>query len=85
MPKPQNRTMSVSQFRSRCFEVVDQVARGKVERIVLTKRGEPIAALIRYVQRHPKLHGAMTGTVSIAFGVDIAEPTGEVWEAERDD
>jgi hypothetical protein len=31
------------------------------------------------------LWGAMRGTVTIAPGVDLTEPTGEVWEAERDE
>ena len=28
------------------------------------------------------LHGAMRGTVQIAPGLDLTEPTGETWEAE---
>jgi hypothetical protein len=41
----------------------------------------------RKIKEAPKeftkdLHGAMRGTVRIAPGVDLTEPTGEKWDAE---
>jgi hypothetical protein len=51
-----------------------------------TERGH-CYLVYRKIKEAPKeftkdLHGAMRGTVRIAPGVDLTEPTGEKWDAE---
>jgi antitoxin (DNA-binding transcriptional repressor) of toxin-antitoxin stability system len=58
------------------------VAQGKSSRVVLTRRNRPVAALVPYQQKLTPLWGAMKGSVVIAAGTDLTEPTGEIWEAD---
>lgn len=83
MSKARETTIPVTQFKAKCLSVIDRVARGKAGRVVLTKRGKPVAALVSISKALPNPRGALKGTVFIPSGVDIAEPTGEDWEANR--
>ncbi len=85
MPKARETTIPVTEFKAKCLAVIERVASGKAGRVVLTKRGKPVAALVPCAPARHRLWGAMRGTVFIPKGVDITEPTGEVWEAERDE
>jgi antitoxin (DNA-binding transcriptional repressor) of toxin-antitoxin stability system len=62
--------------------LLGRIARGSLRRIVLTKRGKEVAAIVPFAP--PRLRGALKGTLFISPGVDITEPTGEVWDAELD-
>jgi antitoxin (DNA-binding transcriptional repressor) of toxin-antitoxin stability system len=78
--------IGVTAFKGRCLGLIDQVAEGKTDRIVLLKRNRPIAAIIPIqdaAEGNTDLWGAMRGTVVIAPGVDLTESAGEVWEAEQ--
>ena len=85
MRKTRETTIPVTEFKAKCLSVIERVASGKAGRIVLTKRGKPVAALVPCAPARHRLWGAMRGTVFIPEGVDITEPTGEVWDAERDE
>ena len=77
--------IGVTAFKSQCLGLIDAVAQGKTERVVLLKHNRPIAAIVPIVdEASPRvdLWGAMRGTVSIAPGVDLTEPAGETWDAE---
>jgi antitoxin (DNA-binding transcriptional repressor) of toxin-antitoxin stability system len=79
-------TIGVTAFKAQCLGLIDDVAQGKTDRIVLLKHNRPIAALVAVNDdaREPfDLWGAMRGTVTVAPGVDLTESTGEVWEAEQ--
>lgn len=85
MRKRTEKTIAVSAFKPRSLAIIDEVATGKTSRVVLTRRGKPVAAILPLARpRMVDLWGAMRGSVRIAPGVDITEPTGEVWDAERD-
>jgi antitoxin (DNA-binding transcriptional repressor) of toxin-antitoxin stability system len=79
-------TIGVTAFKSKCLGLIDDVAQGKTDRIVLLKHNRPIAAIVP-IASGPEddfdLWGAMRGTVTIAPGVDLTEGTGEVWDAEQ--
>jgi len=85
MPPRANKTViGVTAFKSQCLGLIDDVAQGKTDRIVLLKHNRPIAAIIPLsVGAAPDLWGAMRGTVTVAPGVDLTEPTGERWDAEQ--
>lgn len=85
MPKPKNTAIGVTAFKTKCLGLIDQVAEGKTNRIVLLKHNRPVAAVVpfREVQDDFDLWGAMRGTVTVPPGVDLTESTGEVWDAEQ--
>ena len=77
------RAIGVTAFKAQCLGVIDDVARGKTSRVILMKHNRPIAAIVPIVDEPVELWGAMRGTVRVAPDVDLTEPTGEAWEAER--
>jgi len=82
-------SIGVTAFKSQCLGLIDDVAQGKTSRIVLMKHNRPVAALVRIAPETDDdetlcgLWGAMKGMMTITPGVDITEPTGEVWDAEQ--
>jgi prevent-host-death family protein len=74
--------INVTAFKGQCLALIDAVAQGKASRVVLTRRGQPVAALVPYGQSRPELWGAMRGTAKVAQGTDLARPTGETWKAD---
>ncbi|HME27388.1 MAG TPA: type II toxin-antitoxin system Phd/YefM family antitoxin [Acetobacteraceae bacterium] len=74
--------INVTAFKAQCLALIDAVAAGKASRVVLTRRGRPVAALVPYGQRLPELWGALRGTAKITSGSDLARSTDEVWKAD---
>lgn len=74
--------VGVTAFKAQCLALIDDVARGKTRRVVLMKHNRPVAAIVPVEQDLRELWGAMRGSVKIAPGADLTQPTGEVWEAE---
>jgi antitoxin (DNA-binding transcriptional repressor) of toxin-antitoxin stability system len=84
-PTKAEEMIGVTAFKSQCLALIDKVAQGKTGRVVLLKHNRPIAAVVPLTEnaKHSfELWGAMRGTVTVAPGVDLTEPTGELWEAE---
>jgi antitoxin (DNA-binding transcriptional repressor) of toxin-antitoxin stability system len=84
-PAKAEETIGVTAFKSQCLSLIDNVAQGKTGRVVLLKHKRPIAAIVPIAENAKDsvdLWGAMRGTVTVAPGVDLTEPTGELWEAE---
>jgi antitoxin (DNA-binding transcriptional repressor) of toxin-antitoxin stability system len=79
--------VNVTAFKSRCLGYIDAVASGRQDRVILTKHGRAVAELrpLTEAEARPavELHGAMRGSVRVPDGIDITEPTGEVWDAEN--
>ena len=78
--------IGVTAFKSQCLGLIDDVALGKTGRVVLLKHNRPVAAIVPFPDKGEDcidLWGAMRGTVTVAPGVDLTEPSGEVWEAEN--
>jgi antitoxin (DNA-binding transcriptional repressor) of toxin-antitoxin stability system len=79
-------TINVTAFKAQCLGLINDVAQGKTDRIVLLKHNRPIAAVVPLggdASEAFDLWGAMRGTVTVAPGVDLTESTGEIWEAEQ--
>ncbi len=85
MRKTAEKVIAVSAFKPRSLAVIAEVASRRTSRVVLTRRGKPVAAIVP-VDPEPldDLWGAMRGSVKIPSGVDITEPIGEDWDADRD-
>ena len=70
-------TMSASKFKSTCLAVLEEVARQKT-RIIITKRGRPIAEVIPYEPEAEQMPLKDT----ITFMGDLISPVaGDDWEA----
>ena len=70
-------TLTVSKFKATCLAVVDEVATAK-KRIIITKRGKPVAELIPYEDETE----AVPLKDTVAFVGDIISPVAaEDWEA----
>ena len=77
--------VAVSAFKPRSLELIERVASGRASRIVLTKRGRPVAALVPVRERPPvELWGALRDLMEPVADIDLTEPVGEAWDAERD-
>jgi prevent-host-death family protein len=79
-----SKTMGAAEFRKRCLQVIDEVARDH-EPVTITKRGKPVAVLAHVEGRARRggIIGAMRGSVlryDCPF-VPAIEP--EAWEANR--
>lgn len=88
MPAHTNKETSVgvTAFKSKCLGLIDDVAQGKTGRVLLLKRNRAVAAIVPVNDDQgdvQDLWGSMRGTVTVAPGVDLTEPTGEVWDAEQ--
>ena len=85
-PSTNKTTIGVTAFKSHGLGLIDDVAQGKTDRIILLKHNRPIAAIVpidEEADENVDLWGAMRGTVTTAPGVDLTESTGEIWDAEQ--
>ena len=76
-------TVGVTAFKPKSLDLIEQVASGKLSRVVLTKRGRPVAALVPFGDRPEGLWGALAAIMEPVQGMDLTEPTGELWAAEN--
>lgn len=44
--QPTDREMGVTEFKPRCLAAINDVAHGRVSRIILTRHGRPVAAIV---------------------------------------
>jgi prevent-host-death family protein len=74
--------LGVTAFKPRCLDLIEQVATGKLSRVVLTKRGRRVAALVPLRDEAADLWGALAGVMEPVEGIDLTAPAGERWAAE---
>lgn len=84
MPADEVETIAVSAFKPRSLELIERVASGRVARLVLTKRGRPVAALVPVREQPVELWGALRELMDPVEGVDLTAPVGEAWAAEHE-
>ena len=75
-------TLGVTAFKPISLDLIEQVATGKLSRVVLTKRGRAVAALVPLRDQADNLWGALADLMEPVAGIDLTEPTGERWVAE---
>jgi prevent-host-death family protein len=76
-------TLGVTAFKPISLDLIEQVATGKLSRVVLTKRGRAVAALVPLRDQADNLWGALADLMEPVTGIDLTEPTGERWVAEN--
>jgi len=75
------RRIGVAEFKARCLELLDEVGtRGA--RIIITKRGEPIANVTPIGRTRRPLKGLLRNRLTIDGDIVEVDWTGE-WEAAR--
>jgi prevent-host-death family protein len=84
---PRSETISATEFKAKCLDILDRINRRELERMVVTKRGRVVAVLVRpedQAAQVRRLHGFMRGSVVIPAGADLTAPTiDEALTAER--
>ncbi len=79
-------TISATEFKAKCLDLLDQVSRGDLDELEVTKHGRVVARLVPPVATAPageEWHGFMRGSVTIPEGFDLTEPaTDEAWDAQ---
>jgi antitoxin (DNA-binding transcriptional repressor) of toxin-antitoxin stability system len=73
------KTIGVTEFKAKCLGLVDEVARGKTSKVILTRRGKAVAELREpsrdEPRKVPKLHGALKGMLALDPNFDLTTPT----------
>lgn len=81
---PNETVIGVTEFKAKCLAIIDAVAKRKTNRVVLIKRDRPVALIVPCDAAPPSLWGALRGTVMVAPGVDLTDPTGDHWSVTED-
>jgi len=72
------KTMAITDFKAHALQVIGEVAETK-QRVVVTKRGKPVAEVIPFTEKNPS-PGKLTE--ALVFEGDIVSPFGEeIWNA----
>jgi len=71
------RSMPAGEFKARCLEVLDRVAR-EGDAYVVTKRGRPVAKVVPVEAPKPR---SVRG--SVRYLSDIVEPIGDDWPVDE--
>ena len=83
------RTITATEFKATCLDLLDQVGSGKISRLTVTKRGKPVAVIVPPAGgQHPfdVLYGMMKGSVIAPPDFDFTAPAFEgVMEAAMDE
>lgn len=78
--------INVTEFKAKCLRLLDQVGRGDLSRLVVTKRGRPLAVVVApspAPMRIEDLYGWQRGSVVMPPDVDLTAPIAdEPWDAE---
>jgi prevent-host-death family protein len=73
-------TISATEFKARCLDILDRVGNREVERVAITKRGKVVAVLTppeAQAEMVKQIWGFMRGSVVIPAEVDLTE---SVWD-----
>ncbi len=70
-------TVSATEFKARCLDLLDQVGTRQIGSLGITKRGKVVAVLVpppNTADAVRQLHGFLRGTVLVPEGVDLTAP-----------
>lgn len=79
-------TINATEFKAKCLELLDQVGRGELQELAVTKRGQVVARLVpptRPPASMAEWRETMHGSVHIPAAFDLTAPASDdVWDAE---
>lgn len=69
-------TITASEFKAKCLDLLDQLAARKLARLAITKRGRIVAIVVPPDDTHDidDLHGFMQGSIIAPEGCDFTIP-----------
>ena len=82
-------TVGASEFKAKCLDLLKRLQSRRLDRVVITHRGKPVAALeplwiAASASWLEDLQREMAGTVHIPDDIDLTEPIFEgEWDAEK--
>jgi antitoxin (DNA-binding transcriptional repressor) of toxin-antitoxin stability system len=77
---PTTQTISASEFKAKCLDILDRLADRTLERVVITKRGRVVATLLPPADESAavrQVHGFLRGSVAIPPGFDLTAPVAD--------
>jgi prevent-host-death family protein len=77
---PGCRTIKASEFKAKCLDILDRIRSKEFERVVVTKRGVPVAVLVpppADAGEVARLHGFLRGSVVIPPEIDLTAPVAD--------
>jgi prevent-host-death family protein len=81
------KSITATEFKAKCLDILDRVSRREVERVTITKRGKIVAVVTppeSEASRVRQIHGYMRGSVVIHDDLDLTAPiVGEPFAAAR--
>jgi antitoxin (DNA-binding transcriptional repressor) of toxin-antitoxin stability system len=81
------RSISASEFKATCLDILKQLDERKLERVVITRRGHAVAVLTpprSDAEAVRSIHGFMRGSVTIPADLDLTAPIlDEAFDAEE--
>jgi hypothetical protein len=66
--------VSATAFKARCLAIFKDLEARRVTRVLVTRRGRPVAEIIPPRTELPTLWGAHRGSVEVAQGIDLTAP-----------
>lgn len=85
---PGRRIVSASEFKAKCLDILDRIRSKELDRVVVTKRGVPVAVLVpppAEAVEVERLHGFLRGSVVVPPEIDLAAPiSDEAFAADED-
>lgn len=74
------KTVTASEFKATCLDLLDRVEAGEFSRLEVTKRGRVVAVVTAppaSAAAAAALHGFLRGAVQVPEGVDLTAPVAE--------
>ena len=66
--------VSATEFKARCLAIFKDLEARRIGRVLVTRRGRPVAELTPPRTELPTLWGAHRGSVEVAAGTDLTAP-----------
>jgi antitoxin (DNA-binding transcriptional repressor) of toxin-antitoxin stability system len=70
--------IGVTEFKAKCSGLLTALEKRSYKKVVVTRRGKPVAELTPPIIEEPDIYGCMAGRVRIGPGVDLTQPVLEV-------
>lgn len=74
---PNTHTISASEFKAKCLNILDQLTRHELDSVVITKRGQTVGVLLPPQPESAtttELFGCMRGSVILPDDFDLTAP-----------